>query len=134
LQNPEVKECFVRLFIPPNSRAAAESYFNSKNFSALPLVYQEEFASHLTTAESQSYENLVFNVANGKLSVVVDYGHHDVRLQDDKWRFETERPMIKSLADKLINMFEKNKITVYANKVSSRGGRPGASARESVAK
>jgi hypothetical protein len=32
LQNPEVKECFVRLFIPPNCRREAESYFNSKNF------------------------------------------------------------------------------------------------------
>ena len=133
LQNPEVKECFVRLFIPPNSRAAAESYFNSKNFSPLPLVYQEEFASHLTTAESQSYENLVFNVADGNLSVVVDYGHHGVG-PEENWRFETEIPMIKSLANKLVSMFEKNKITVYVNKVSSKGGLPAASAMEAVAK
>jgi hypothetical protein len=68
-------------------------------------VYQEEFASHLTTVESQAYESLVYNVANGPLSVVIDYGHHGYTITDDKWRFETEIPKIISLADKLVAAF-----------------------------
>lgn len=129
-----IQECFVRLFIPPHHRQDAEGYFQSKNFTPLPLVYQEESEQGLTTTQQTDYSKLVFNVADGNLSVVVDYGHHGVRLQDDKWRFETEIPKIKSLADKLVAMFTANKTLVYVNKVSSRGGKPAASAREAVKK
>lgn len=137
LKKPTIPECLVRLYIPEKYKEQALQCFGETK--PIDLLFQEEFALALNAVEAIDYQKLSFNLPDGNLKVVVDYGHEAADVwgiyaagsTKDKIVTVDEKKYIKSLADKMIEHFNKiYGVEAIPNKVPG----PSKSGREAVAK
>ena len=132
LKKPTIPECLVRLYIPEKYKEQALQCFGETK--PIDLLFQEEFALALNAVEAIDYQKLSFNLPDGNLKVVVDYGHEKDKIHGIRGAGGVtvdEKKYIKSLADKMIANFNKVEgVEAIPNKVSGVG----ASARAAIAK
>ena len=132
LKKPTIPECLVRLYIPEEYKEQALQCFGETK--PIDLLFQEEFALALNAVEAIDYQKLSFSLPDGNLKVVVDYGHEKDKIHGITAAGGSsvdEKKYIKSLADKMIEHFNKvDGVEAIPNKVSGVS----ASAKAAVAK